>query len=127
MSAESTPALPGLELPAPREDLHELPAAVDRTLVALSADGFLDVERDAARRELARTVSRIIARKEITGRASTVGNDARVLMDLLDGMVPATAAGADERLAQAMSEWGAHVAQLEQLERDRAGAAGVDQ
>jgi hypothetical protein len=125
--SDDAPALPGLEAPRPREDLHELPAAVDRTLEALGADGFLDVERDAARRELARTVSRIIARKEITGRASTVGNDARVLMDLLDGMVPATAAGADERLGQAMDEWAAHVKALEQLERERAGAAGAEQ
>jgi uncharacterized protein YciW len=120
----SDPTLPGLEPPAPRDDTHELPIAVDRTLTALEDDGFLDEHRDAARRELARTVSRIIARKELTGRASTVGNDARVLMDLLDGMVPATAAGVDERLTQAMDEWSRHVEQLEQLERERAGVPG---
>lgn len=119
------PTLPGLELPAPRPDAeHELARAVDKTLAALEADGFLDEQRDAARRELARTVSRIIGRKELTGRASTVGNDARVLMDLLDGMVPATAAGVDERLSQAMDEWGEHVKRLEELERDRATVDG---
>lgn len=129
MMPDDAPALPGLELPdppaRPDEPAHALAVAVDLTLQALEADGYLDEQRDAARRELARTVSRIIGHKERTGRASTVGNDARVLMDLLDGMVPATAAGVDERLTAAMDEWSKHVEQLEQLERDRAAEGSV--
>jgi hypothetical protein len=119
--------LPGMGAPATRADTpdpHELPTAVDVTLAALELAGYLDEQRDAARRELARTVSRIIASKERTGRASTVGNDARVLMDLLDGMVPATAAGVDERLEQAMAQWSEHVAELERLERETGQVGG---
>lgn len=119
MSDETLPGLAPPASTADTPDAHALPVAVDTTLTALELAGYLDEQRDAARRELARTVSRIIASKERTGRASTVGNDARVLMDLLDGMVPATAAGVDERLEQAMREWGEHVQQLEQLEREQ--------
>lgn len=108
MSAETPEALPGLELPTP--PASELLAAVDVTLDALEQDGHLDPVRDAARRELARTVARIITMKDRTGKASTVGNDARVLMDLLDGLVPAAAStSVDARLAKAMEEWAAHL------------------
>lgn len=105
-------ALPGLELP---DQLEAQPAsplleAVDTTLDQLERDGHLDPVRDAARRELSRTLARIIATKDRTGRASTVGNDARVLMDLLDGMVPAAAASSvDTRLAEAMDKWTAEL------------------
>ncbi len=100
--------LPGLAPPAaPRSGLE---AAVERTLEQLTADGHLDESRDAARVALARELAAIIAMKRASGRASTVGADAKVLLDLLDGMVPAAAAtSTDLALAQAMERWSAKV------------------
>lgn len=108
--------LPGLEPPTPPRS--GLEAAVEQTLEQLTADGHLDGARDAARIALARELAGIIAMKRASGRASTVGADAKVLLDLLDGMVPAEAAtSADVALARAMADWAAKVEAL-------GGAAG---
>lgn len=113
------PAIPGLELP---ELSHlrltgtdaELTRAVDLTLAHLIADHSLDLSRDAARIALARELGAVIALKRSSGKVSTVGNDARVLLELLDGMVPTEAASsADAALAQAMREWSAQVKSME--------------
>lgn len=119
---EDAPAIPGLELP---ELSHlqlvgsdaELPRAVDLTLAHLVQDHSLDVSRDAARIALARELAAVIAHKRASGKASTVGNDARVLLELLDGMVPTEAAtSADAHLANAMREWSEQVKHLGPLE-----------
>lgn len=111
------PALPGLELP----DLggsSALAKAVDATLAELVADEHLDPKRDAARIALARELAAVIAHKRTSGRASTVGQDAKVLLDLLDGMVPTEAAtSADAALAKAMRDWSAHL--------ERTGMGGI--
>lgn len=98
--------MPGLELPQLGLEASALAKAVDATLVQLIQDSSLDPQRDAARIALARELAAVIAHKRTSGRASTVGNDARVLLELLDGMVPTEAAtSADAALANAMREW----------------------
>lgn len=99
--------MPGLELPNLTPGaVSPLAKAVDATLVSLVEQASLDPERDAARIALARELAAVIAHKRTSGRASTVGNDARVLLELLDGMVPTEAAtSADAKLAQAMADW----------------------
>lgn len=107
---EQQAELPGLEAPARKRS--GLEAGVERTLTQLAADGHIDPERDAARIELARELAAIIALKRSSGRASTVGADAKVLLDLLDGMVPAEAAtGADIALSKAMEAWSVAMAE----------------
>lgn len=102
--------IPGLVLPQLEVAPSALGAAVDSTLSQLVADKNLDPKRDAARIALARELAAVISMKRSSGRASTVGNDARVLLDLLDGMVPAEAAtSADAALAAAMRDWSAEV------------------
>ena len=119
MSDDRNPALPGLELPAVPPS--ELAKAVEATLVQLQADGHLDTQRDAARMALARELAAVIALKRSSGRASTVGQDAKVLLDLLDGMVPTEAAtSADLALSKAMELWSAQMA--EHLARLEGGA-----
>jgi hypothetical protein len=87
-------------------EASELAEAVDTTLRQLLDDGHLDPKRDAARIALAKSLASVIAHKERTGRASTVGQDAKVLLDLLDGMVPTEAAtSADAALQRAMAAW----------------------
>ena len=105
--------MPGLELPQLSPLESPLAKAVDSTLVALVEASSLDPQRDAARIALARELAAVIAHKRTSGRASTVGNDARVLLDLLDGMVPSEAAtSADAALAAAMADWAKHVQTL---------------
>lgn len=101
---EPAPALPGLELPPHKAG--DLERAVHTTLEALRARGYLDEEVDAARNELAVTLARIIEDKERRGRTSTVGNDARVLMELLAATVPEDAgtSSVDEQLRAALDE-----------------------
>lgn len=102
--------MPGLEFPQLAPEQSPLAKAVDATLVQLIQDSSLDQHRDAARIALARELAAVIAHKRTSGRASTVGNDARVLLELLDGMVPTEAAtSADAALAQAMREWSAQL------------------
>lgn len=102
--------IPGLELPQLTAMPSALAEAVDSTLSRLVTDEHLDPIRDAARIALARELAAVIAHKRTSGRASTVGNDARVLLDLLDGMVPTEAAtSADAALADAMRKWTEHI------------------
>lgn len=105
--------LPGLE---PLSDQQadtagKLAVAVRRSVQALDRAGLV-AEHDAARLQLALELADIIAIKKRTGRMSTVGNDARVLVDLLDKLLP-KATEADEQLREAMAAW----------ERATAGAA----
>lgn len=81
-----------------------LETAVRRTLSALDREGAL-TDADAGRVALAVELSQIIADKRATRRTSTVGNDARVLMDILDELAPAAATESDKLLRRAMDEW----------------------
>lgn len=93
--------LPGLgEAPASESALEK---AVRRTIAALDEANYI-TETSAARCALAMELARIIADKRRTGRTSTVGNDARVLVELLDDLLPEDT-GADAALQKAMSEW----------------------
>lgn len=98
--------LPGLELAGSRGPAQagELEQAVLATLKALAEENTLS-PRDAARVRLAVSLARIITDKERSGKTSTVGNDARVLLELLDGLAPAAAAEGDAALRAAMDQW----------------------
>lgn len=94
--------LPGLEpASAAASDLEK---AVRRTLRALDESDLVS-EVDAGRVQLAIELAQVISVKRSTGRASTVGNDARVLMEILDAF-KAEASEVDESLAEAMRQWG---------------------
>lgn len=95
--------LPGLGEPTTAVMPSALRDAIGRTLRALDAAGHVD-EKDAARLQLALTMADIIESKQRSGRLSTVGNDARVLMDLLDGIV-GEADGIDDQLQDALDRW----------------------
>ncbi len=101
--------LPGLEDLGEREHLQasNVEKAVRRSIAALEQMDLVD-EIDAARLALALELADIIAIKKRTGRMSTVGNDARVLVDLLDKLLP-EASEVDEMLRRAMEEWEAVV------------------
>lgn len=81
----------------------DLAIAVRRSIAALDRAGLVN-EHDAARLQLALELADIIAIKKQTGRMSTVGNDARVLVDLLDKLLP-QATELDEQLRQAVAAW----------------------
>lgn len=110
-------ALPGLDKPDRKP--AKLEDAVRRTLAALEADGLLE-ERHAARLQLAIELAQIITLKRQTGRVSTVSNDARVLVELLDRILPDDQ-GVDAALREAMAKW------AEEVERaERAGDPGTE-
>jgi hypothetical protein len=81
----------------------ELAAAVRRSVRALDAMGLVQ-EHDAARLQLALELADIITIKKRTGRMSTVGNDARVLVDLLDKLLPEQTE-VDDELREAVAAW----------------------
>lgn len=119
MTAPADPmlALPGLD--EPERKPAKLEDAVRRTLAALQAENLIE-ERHAARLQLAIELSQIITLKRTTGRVSTVANDARVLMELLDKILP-DATGVDGALREAMERWS------EAVERsERAGDPGSE-
>lgn len=81
----------------------DLAAAVRRSVRALDKAGLVQ-EHDAARLQLAIELADIIAIKKSTGRMSTVGNDARVLVELLDKLLPEQTE-VDEELRAAVAAW----------------------
>lgn len=99
--------LPGLE-PARPSDTN-LERAVRRSIAALAGDDGDQIgDEQAARLALALEMAQIIGIKKRTGKLSTVGNDARVLVDLLDKLLPESVAeDVDGQLAGAMAEWSA--------------------
>lgn len=96
--------LPGLEGPnvgkAPPTPLEQ---AIEATVEALRDQGHI-AAADAGRVQLARELAEIIEVKKQTRRVSTVGNDARVLMELLDGLTK-EAKDEDANLRDAMARW----------------------
>lgn len=97
--------LPGLEPLGEREQraASDVALAVRRSIVALERAGLVS-EVDSARLALALEMADIIAIKKRTGRMSTVGNDARVLVELLDKLLPKQTE-VDEQLRAAIAAW----------------------
>lgn len=81
----------------------ELAVAVRRSVRALDDMGLVQ-EHDAARLQLALELAEIITEKRRTGRMSTVGNDARVLVELLDKLLP-DQTEVDDELRDAVAAW----------------------
>lgn len=94
--------LPGME-PVERRGVDDLERAVRRTLAELQRQGHIG-EIDAGKLQLAIELSQVVAIKKRTGRASTIGNDARVLMEILDSFVD-EATDVDDGLRDAMLQW----------------------
>lgn len=108
--------LPGLDEPAGKPGALEL--AVRRTFRSIEDDGILD-ESDAGRLQLAVELAQIIELKKQTKRTSTVSNDARLLVEILDKLTGADVEGSDDRrLRDAMAAWSEHI------ERERQALAG---
>lgn len=123
--------LPGLEPEAAdwsgrRGRPAQLVTAVRRTLAELNRDGAL-TEADAGRTALAIELAEVISDKRETRKTSTVGHDARVLMDILDGLAPAAAADGDAALRRAMDSWSATVRAAEAAEAEAAAAELADE
>lgn len=102
--------LPGLESLTDQQQLQasKVEQAVRRSIAALK-ESDLVTEVDSARLALAIELADIIAIKKRTNRLSTVGNDARVLVDLLDRLLP-EASEVDLALKLAMEQWESVVA-----------------
>lgn len=112
-------ALPGLDGPGVGRQVSALESAVRSTLRALADEDAL-TPADAGRVALAIELAQIITDKRASKRTSTVGNDARVLMDILDELAPAAASETDKQLRAAMDTWSAKIAQHEAAGRGRA-------
>jgi hypothetical protein len=85
-------------------------AAIDVTIKHLSDAGYVDAVRDAARVELCRELARVMADKRRTGRTASIGNDARVLQELLTGFAEsAKDEESNTELRTAMADWSAQI------------------
>lgn len=100
----SDPTIPGLEPPV---RANPLLVAVDETIAQLRELGLVK-PTDAGRVALARQLAKVLAIKEQSGRVSTYSNDARVLMELLEGFA-AEASEGDAALRAAMDQWSTYV------------------
>lgn len=103
--AQSALPLPGLE-PTARK-ASDLEVAVRRTLAALDGEGLVH-EVDAGKLQLALELAEVISVKKRSGRASTIGNDARVLMEILNDFKE-EASEVDADLAATMAAWSEEV------------------
>lgn len=101
-STQGALPLPGLDEPTSR-GVPDLEVAVRRTLVALDQEGLVH-EVDAGKLQLALELAQVIAIKKQTGRASTIGMDARVLMEILNDFKE-EASEVDSTLADTMRQW----------------------
>lgn len=112
--------LPGLEQLTDRQqaEASNVAKAVRRSIAALE-DADLVTEVDSARLALAVELADIIAIKKRTNRLSTVGNDARVLVDLLDRLLPQQSE-VDEQLRVAMEKWEAAIGSGQPEESEQA-------
>jgi len=96
--------IPGLEPPV---RANPLLVAVDATIAELRELGLVK-PTDAGRVALARQLAKVLEIKERSGRVSTYSNDARVLMELLEGFA-AEASEGDMALRKAMEDWSTFV------------------
>lgn len=102
---ESASPLPGLEaVDTTHRYVSPLETGVRRTLAALAARDLL-LEDDAGKTATAIELAQVITKKVQTGRASTVSNDARLLVEILDSLKPEAAGGVDDELRATMEEW----------------------
>lgn len=111
--------LPGLDAPGTGRQVAPLEKAVRQTLAALDEEGAL-APVDAGRVALAVELAQIIGDKRASRRTSTVGNDARVLMDILDELAPAAASDADKQLRAHMDGWSTVLVAMERGGHGRA-------
>lgn len=98
--------LPEFLAPAPA-GAGALVKAVHATIAQLHEDGRIG-PNDAARVALAVELAEVIAMKRQSGRASTIGQDAKVLADILDGFRE-DAKGEGDVMREAMEKWTAVV------------------
>lgn len=111
---ESTWPLPGMEDVGPRSaDPSYLETAVRRTIASLHEQGYLE-EMHAAHTAAAIELAQVISMKHSSGKASTIGNDMRAMIDLLDRLVPERNDSVDLDLKKTMEEWS------ERLKREQA-------
>ncbi|KAA1380514.1 hypothetical protein [Aeromicrobium fastidiosum] len=104
----STPAQDGWALPG-MEDVTGRPVtalevAVRRTIARLQQLGYVE-EMHAAHTAAAVELAQVISMKHSTGKASTIGNDMRAMIDLLDRLVPERDDSADLVIKKAMEQW----------------------
>lgn len=101
-------AVPTLDGQTPARPVSDLEVAIRRTIAELHRQGHV-VEVDAGKLQLALELSQVIAMKKATRRASTIGHDAKVLLDILDSIVE-EATDVDDTLRDAMREWSDYAA-----------------
>lgn len=114
MTSDPIP-LPGME-DKPKMAAGQLQAAIRRTIAALNGQQRLG-EKDAARLQLALTMGDVIEAKRASGRMSTIGMDAKVLVDLLEGIV-GDADSIDDKLEKALREWDSETRDPQAATRD---------
>lgn len=95
--------IPGLDVPSSSSSGNPLLVAVEQTIAELRELGLVK-PTDAGRVALAMQLAKVLEIKERTGRVSTYSNDARVLMELLEGFA-AEATEGDQALVIAMKAW----------------------
>jgi hypothetical protein len=98
--------LPGLEGTGARK-VPYLEVGVRRTIAALREAGHLE-EKHAAHTAAAVELAQIIDLKKTSGRMSTVGNDMRAMIELLDRILPEEG-DVDADLQAAIDEWSEEV------------------
>lgn len=103
--------LPGMEDVRDR-GVTTLEAAVRRTITRLDELGYIE-EMHAAHTAAAIELAQVISLKHTTGRMSTVGNDMRAMIDLLDRLVPQRDDSVDLALKAAMEAWQARLAEMQ--------------
>lgn len=108
---QSTLDLPDFLPKVPDASAAPLVKAVEQTIQQLMEDGHI-ARVDVGKVQLALELAEVIAIKKATRRASTIGNDARVLMEILDAFVAETDEDGDEQLRAAMDAWTQRVAEF---------------
>lgn len=101
--------LPGMEEVTGRA-VTALEAAVRRTVASLQELGYLE-EMHAAHTAAAIELAQVISMKHTSGKASTIGNDMRAMIDLLDRLVPERDDSVDLELKATMEQWSKVVAE----------------
>lgn len=97
--------LPGLDDVRGQRHVGDVEAGVRRTIAELARLDKLG-EIDAGRLAVSVALARMMAKKEASGRMSTVSNDARLLIELLDSFTEGEElTGVDDRLAEIMAQW----------------------